>query len=101
MCIEPEPGLSYETEFIGTLRETAIAAPDGFAKKSGRETNQSMDGVGTVLARSSDLAPCYEFTGRELYVRARVRSSRLQPNPYAAGDVETAWTQPMIPVAGR
>ena len=101
VCIDPEPGLSYETEFIGTQRDTAAAASDGSGKKADSETNQSMDGIGIVLARSSDLATCFEFTGRELYVRARVRSSRLHPNPYVAGDVETAWTQPMIPAAGR
>ena len=33
------------------------------------------------------------MTGDELYVRARVISSRLHPNPFAEGDLETAWVQ--------
>jgi len=37
--------------------------------------------------------------GDELYVRARIISSKLHPNPYAAGDRETAWTQPLLGAA--
>jgi hypothetical protein len=29
-------------------------------------------------------------------VRAKIISSRLQENPFAAGDWETAWTQPVM-----
>lgn len=101
LCIQPEPGVSYETEFIGTMREDLAESSNGSEKNSGSETNQSTDRIGTVLARSCDLQSFYEFTGRELYVRARVRSSKLHPNPYAAGDVESAWTQPMLPSRDR
>ena len=32
-----------------------------------------------------------------MYVRAKVTSSKPHPNPYAEGDVEVAWTQPVVP----
>jgi hypothetical protein len=91
--IEPESGVCYETEFIGSLRAVASESAVG---SNGRPAG---DSIGVVLGRSSDLNPCYEFTGRELYVRARVRSTKLHPNPYAAGDFESAWTQPAVPAA--
>jgi hypothetical protein len=93
LCIEPEPDVCYETEFIGSIR-LATKAPDG-------EPDAALpaDKIGTVLARSSELNPSYEFTGRELYVRARVQSTKLHRNPYAAGDFESAWTQPVVPAA--
>jgi hypothetical protein len=94
--IDAEPGVSYETEFIGTLR------PDGGDEQPPEADRQaknkpSEDDIGRVLARSSDPKPSYTFTGRELYARARVRSSKPHPNPCAAGDVECAWTQPVLP----
>lgn len=42
---------------------------------------------GKVLKVDESLNPSYEFTGKELYVRARVTSS----------DGRTAWTQPVFP----
>jgi len=39
----------------------------------------------------------YALSGDELYVRARVISSKLKENPHAPGEKETAWTQPVQP----
>ncbi|MEE8460005.1 MAG: hypothetical protein V3S08_09025 [Phycisphaerales bacterium] len=83
--IVPRPGVTYTTEFIGTR------AVDGTPSMSGQ-----------LLATSQSLRPSYRMTGDELYVRARVISSRLHPDPFAAGDLETAWVQPVLgPAAGR
>jgi len=49
-----------------------------------------------VLAEVEGPTPSYTFTGDELYVRARVVSSRLKENPYHEGEYETAWTQPVV-----
>jgi hypothetical protein len=49
-----------------------------------------------VVAESDELEPMYRFTGKELYVRAKVTSTRLHPNPFKKGDVEAAWTQPVV-----
>ncbi|MHC4306348.1 MAG: CehA/McbA family metallohydrolase domain-containing protein [Planctomycetota bacterium] len=80
VTIEADPGLSYTTLFIGTRM-----AADG----PGR--------VGEVLHRTTDNPAVYSFHGDELYVRAKVTSSRLHPNPYAEGDHECAWVQPVVP----
>jgi hypothetical protein len=53
--------------------------------------------IGKVVAESTDPRPSYKLTGKELYVRAKVVSSKPHPNPYAKGDVEVAWTQPVVP----
>ncbi len=76
--IVPQPDVTYTTEFIGT-----------------RYVDGSPTTNGQLLATSQDLRPSYRMTGDELYVRARVISSRLHPNPFAEGDLETAWVQPV------
>jgi len=38
----------------------------------------------------------YALQGDELYLRAKVVSSKLKNNPYAASERETAWTQPLV-----
>ncbi len=41
----------------------------------------------------------YVARGDELYVRARVTSTQPHPNPFRAGDVTMAWTQPLVVAA--
>jgi hypothetical protein len=96
--INADPGVDYETEFIATMKPERQTTPQTKDKDAGAAP--VLDQIGTVIARSKSLAPRYEFCGRELYVRMRVRSNRLHPNPYATGDFEMAWTQPVVP-AGR
>lgn len=72
-------------EFIGTRVVNGEPGPIG-------------DVLATVRRRMNDDAPIsYVFTGDELYVRARVTSSRPHPRPYREGDREMAWTQPVRP----
>ena len=47
------------------------------------------------LGRFTEAA--YEFKGNELYVRAKVTSTKKHPNPSYMGEVECAWTQPLRP----
>jgi hypothetical protein len=54
-----------------------------------------------VLAETATDPARYDFRGDELSVRAVVVSSRPHPNPYAEGDHETAWTQPVVPPAAQ
>ena len=85
ISIETEPGLTYTTEFIGSRLE------DGEPVE-----------IGEVLATSTASRAEYRLTDDVLYVRARVTSSRPHPNPFAEGDMETAWIQPIIgPAAGE
>ncbi len=71
--IDAEPGVQYTTEFIGTRGEQ----------------------IGVVLHSSMETDCSYKLTADDVFVRARVRSSKLHPNPFAEGDVEMAWLQPV------
>lgn len=79
VAIEAEPDTAYTTRFIGTRR-----LADGLGP------------VGEHLLETQENPAIYTYRGDELYVRAVVVSSREHPNPFAAGDLETAWTQPVV-----
>jgi len=78
--IEAEEGVEYITRFIGT-----------------RQDGDTTGDAGEILFETNRNPAIYRFQGDELYVRAKVISSRPHPNPYAAGDVECAWIQPVRP----
>lgn len=71
--IEAEPGVEYTTEYIGTRG----------------------DQIGVVFHSSTEASSSYTLGPEDLFVRAKVTSSKLHPNPFAAGDMETAWLQPV------
>ncbi|MDY3562506.1 hypothetical protein R5W23_003972 [Gemmata sp. JC673] len=101
IAIRGEPGVTYKTEFVATMKGTDLAGtPKTFKDKDGKETpvtgTYSAD-IGKVIAVSAELTPSYTLTGKELYVRAKVISTKSPANPYAKGDVEVAWTQPIVP----
>ncbi|MCI0703695.1 MAG: hypothetical protein L0241_21670 [Planctomycetia bacterium] len=101
LSIQTEPGVTYKTEFIATLEGTDLTGKPKFEKtKNGKEipvTGDYSPDIGKVVAQSTDANPSYTMTGKELYIRAKVTSSKPHPNPYAKGDVEVAWTQPVVP----
>ncbi|HEY1191486.1 MAG TPA: hypothetical protein VGE74_27875 [Gemmata sp.] len=101
IAIKGEAGVTYKTEFVATTKDADLTAtPKVFTDKAGKETPVTgaySPDIGKVVATSDDLNPTYTFTGKELYVRARITSTKPHPNPYAKGDVEVAWTQPMVP----
>ena len=97
--IDPEPGVTYKTEFIASMKGVnldgkPITGPD--EKPLDVTYRYSVD-IGKVVAESVEANPTYKLTGQELYVRARVTSNKPHPNPYAKGDTEVAWTQPFVP----
>jgi hypothetical protein len=99
LAIRAEPGVTYRTEFVVTMKDAPLTSepvkgPDGADLPV---TRTYSDQIGKVVAASTDAAPAYRFTGKELYVRAKVTSSKPHPNPYQKGDVEVAWTQPAAP----
>ena len=99
LAIEGKSGVSYTTQFIGTL-EGYDARAETVVDKEGRAlrtTKRYSSDVGKVLLESGDLRPSYRFTGKELYVRAKVISSQKHPQPSWPGQVECAWTQPVRP----
>lgn len=72
--VQPEAGVSYTIEFIGARKGK---------KKS--EVLKSVMGTGAS----------FNITGSHQFVRARITSSKLKPNPFQDGDHEMAWTQPV------
>jgi hypothetical protein len=48
-----------------------------------------------VLHETTADPAVYEFAGNEIYVRAKVISSKDQENGVQEGDKEIAWTQPL------
>ena len=99
LAIQAEPGVTYKTQFIATMKDAALTS-EIRKDKEGKPldvTRSYSDEVGKVVAESDALEPSYRLTGNEMYVRARVISTKAHPNPYQKGDVEVAWTQPAIP----
>ncbi|MFM7208472.1 MAG: hypothetical protein ACKOY8_01485, partial [Verrucomicrobiota bacterium] len=90
------PGLQYTVEFIGTRK--------GYDRRSEpvkddkgevlHVTRRYSEDVGCVLQSSKGVRATYKFKGDELYVRARVTSSRHKSPIVIAGEMERAWTQP-------
>jgi hypothetical protein len=105
LAIEPDGDATYTIEFIGTLRgydETSspVLAADGKppTDKNGkplRASRRYSGEVGQVLAKSQGATARYTLTGKELYVRAVVTSSKPPLDPSFAGQKQQAWTQPI------
>jgi hypothetical protein len=96
--IDAEPGVTYRTEFIGTRigydrTRVAILGENGSAL---RVTNTYSKDIGTVLASVEGASARYALKGDEIYVRARITSSKLMADPPTAGEYERAWTQPVV-----
>jgi hypothetical protein len=97
--VQPEKGVTYSIEFIGTRRGVDLAggpAPVPPADAPGRVSQRYDERIGETFERVDGTRARYVARGDEIYVRARVVSSRLHPNPFAAGDREMAWTQPLV-----
>lgn len=76
VTITPTKGVNYITEYFAALK-----------------TGQ----IGVVVTTSTETQSSYTLTGKELYVRARVVSTKDHPNPSFAKEKEMAWTQPLVP----
>ncbi len=97
--IQPEKDVTYTTQFIGTRK--------GFDPKSEpvrnangtplRVTHRYSKDVGVVLAEVKGTSPRYELKGDEIYVRAKIISSKPKANGPVKDEVERAWTQPLVP----
>lgn len=94
--IEGEPAVRYVTQFIGTRRGFDREVTDVPDVEGLPVTRRYSVDIGTVLAEVTGLEPAYTFTGEEIYVRARVTSSRPVENPVHAGEVEMVWVQPVV-----
>ncbi len=97
--VRAEPGVSYRIVFLGTRRGYArdsvlLAPPAGTPQRTLPHRRYSAD-IGAVLAESTGPAATYRLRGDEIYVRAKIISSKPKANGSVAGEFETAWTQPL------
>jgi hypothetical protein len=95
--VKTEVGVEYVIEFIGTRKgydrkTVAVKAADG---SEPRVTRKYSAEVGVVLATVKGTKAEYVLKGDELYVRARVTSSKPMQSSPVGGEVEKAWTQPL------
>jgi hypothetical protein len=98
--IDPEPGVTYTTQFIGTLRDFDPASQPGPRPSNSiyAVTRLYTGAIGAVLGETKDLRARYRLQGDELYVRAKVISSKSKPNAGTEGETEAAWVQPVVPL---
>ena len=88
----PEDGTTFTTQFIGTTKRDMLTV-EVFDGQERNSTNDSL--MGKVLAIKQGVKVQYDFNGDELYVRAKVTSSKKKKNPYSENELETAWLQPV------
>jgi hypothetical protein len=96
--VKAEPGVEYSIDFIGT-RKGFDAKSEAVVDKEGKPveaTRKYSDDVGETFKTVAGTKASYEFTGDELYVRARVTSTKKHPNPSEPGEFERAWAQPVV-----
>lgn len=100
--VDPAPGVSHVIEFIGTrtgFDATALPA----LSATGRPLYASRrydEEIGRVLSRHQGNRAVYRFEPEDLYVRARITSSRRHPDPSQPLQYEQAWVQPHVGPAG-
>ena len=96
--IEPEAGVTYTTQFIGT-RKGFDPSSEPLKTESGaalRVTHRYSKDIGVVLAEVKGTSPSYRLKGDEIYVRAGIISSKPKVSA-VIGEFERAWTQPLVP----
>lgn len=75
LTIEGETGIQYTTHFVGV-----------------RKGSNSSE----VFASVEGTSASFEMTEDILFLRARIESTKPKENPFQEGDVEMAWTQPIV-----
>jgi hypothetical protein len=104
--VKGEPGVKHNVEFIATMKGVSFDSEpvrDDAGKEVPLVTRKYSPEIGQVVQTGGDVVGkqgptfVYKFTGKELYVRAKITSDKAIANPYAKGDTATAWTQPFTP----
>lgn len=96
--VDAEPGVRYTIEFIGTragFDHKSEPVRDATGKEI-RATRRYSNDIGTLFKSVEGEQASYRFGPKDLYVRARVTSTKKHPNPSEIGDFERAWVQPVL-----
>jgi len=96
--VAPEPGLTYTIRFLGTRRGYDPTSREvvNAGGKTIRTTRNYSPQIGAVLAEDKGTTAKYTLRGDELYVRAKVISSRKNEKSHVADEYESAWVQPIV-----
>lgn len=73
--VQAEQGVNYTIEFIGVQSGTHQAE---------------------VLEKIAGTEASFTVTDSYLFVRCRITSDKIKPNPFQEGEFEMAWTQPVV-----
>ncbi|MDA0809435.1 MAG: hypothetical protein O3B68_15670 [Planctomycetota bacterium] len=96
--VKSEPGVNYRIEFIGT-ESGYDKTSEPVLDKKGNEvlaTRRYSADIGKIFSTHDGPSASYSFTGKEIYVRARITSNRKHANPSEIDDFEQAWVQPVV-----
>jgi hypothetical protein len=93
------PGETYTTQFVGTRRPIDWQSRPVFSTNGHRlaVTQIYSSGLGAILSEQPGTNVSYTCKGDELYVRAKIVSSKEKGNPVVSGEREAAWTQLYLP----
>jgi hypothetical protein len=96
--VKSEPGVDYRIEFIGTEAGYDKTSEPVLDKKGNEvlATRRYSEDIGKVFSTHDGASASYSFTGKEIYVRARITSNRKHANPSELDDFEQAWAQPVV-----
>jgi hypothetical protein len=95
--IRASEGIQYRTQFVGTRRGYDRSTEEVTTAEDAAVLRRYSEEIGELLAEIEGVSPTYRFQGDEIYVRAKVISTRIKKNPYREGEVECAWVQPVVP----
>ena len=100
VMVDEQPGVHYTIDFIGTPvdydRSVEILNVPPRIEDSKRPVQTYSADVGKVLKTVKGPHASYRLTGKELYVRAVVRSDKaLAVGPLGGANNEQAWCQPV------
>ena len=97
LMIKPEDGVTYQTKFIGTMKDYDEASTPAVDAKGEpiKATRNYSEEVGKILATVEGTSAEYKLTGNELYVRAVVTGSKAHNDPSFTNQKIQAWTQPV------
>lgn len=95
--IHAEPGVTYQTIIRGTLEGFDATTREQQSPEGDPNPTRLLytDDVGKTLATLDGAEVSWKPTGKELYFRATVVSSKPHPNPSFKDQTEMAWVQPM------
>ena len=98
VAVDPEEGATYTIEFFGTNSDQDPAPVEITDPDSGELiTYRYSEDVGRLLQRTTGTEASFDVGQEFLFVRAKITSDRVMDFPVAEGELQRAWTQPVVP----